>query len=50
MSTLEAIAHALERLEAPGTGEPLLALYDELVRRMDARRGRLRDPLGNPVS
>jgi hypothetical protein len=50
MSTLEAIAHALDRLERPGAGLPLLELYDELVRRMDTRRGRLRDPLGNPLS
>jgi DTW domain-containing protein YfiP len=50
MSTLEAIAHALGRLEGPATAAPLLELYAELVRRMDARRGRLRDALGQATS
>lgn len=50
MSTLEAIAHALALLEGPGLAEPLLALHDELVRRVDTRRGRLRDESGLPLS
>jgi DTW domain-containing protein YfiP len=50
MSTLEAIAHALGRLEGPELSLPLLALHAELVRRMDVRRGRLRDASGRPYS
>lgn len=43
MSTLEAIAHALERLEGREVAAPLHALQIELVRRMDALRGRNRE-------
>lgn len=50
MSTLEAIAHALALLEAPELAPPLLELHAELVRRMDARRGRLRDGDGRALS
>jgi DTW domain-containing protein len=50
MSTLEAIAHALRLLEGPEVAAPLLALYDELVRRVDRHRGRQRDADGNAVS
>jgi len=50
MSTLEAIAHALRLLEGPEVSEPLLALYDELVRRVDRHRGRQRDAEGRAVS
>jgi DTW domain-containing protein YfiP len=42
MSTLEAIAHALARLEGPEVAEPLHALHAELVRRVDELRGRHR--------
>jgi DTW domain-containing protein YfiP len=48
MSTLETIAHALRLLEGPEASEPLLALYDELVRRVDRHRGRIRDADGRP--
>jgi DTW domain-containing protein YfiP len=50
MSTLEAIAHALSRLEGEQIAAPLHALHDELVRRVDLRRGRLRDALGRAYS
>ncbi len=43
MSTLEAIAHALELLEGAERAAPLHALQIELVRRMDALRGRRRE-------
>ncbi len=43
MSTLEAIAHALELLEGPEVAAPLHALQLELIRRVDALRGRRRD-------
>lgn len=41
MSTLEAIGHALERVEGADVGRPLLALYDLAVERVLATRGRL---------
>ena len=50
MSTLEAIAHALARLESPELAAPLFTLHAEFVRRVDFRRGRLRDEFGLPVS
>lgn len=50
MSTLEAIAHALCLLEGPEVSAPLLTLYDELVRRVDRHRGRIRDALGNALT
>jgi DTW domain-containing protein len=40
MSTLEAIARALEEIEGPEVGRPLSALHEELVRRVWRQRGR----------
>ncbi|HEY2404388.1 MAG TPA: tRNA-uridine aminocarboxypropyltransferase [Polyangiaceae bacterium] len=42
MSTLEAVASALARLEGEELAQPLFALHGELVRRADALRGRNR--------
>jgi len=43
MSTLEAIAHALALLEGEDVARPLHALQAELIRRVDALRGRRRE-------
>lgn len=50
LSTLEAVAHALALLEGPALAEPLHALQAELVRRVDAHRGRRRDTNGRGIS
>ncbi len=41
VSTAEAVAHALDLLEGPGTGAPLMALYETQVRRVWQARGRM---------
>lgn len=46
MATLEAIAAALDLLEGPESSAPLLALFDEFVRRGRALRGKGRPPPG----
>lgn len=50
LSTLEAVAHALALLEGEGLAEPLHTLQAELVRRVDAHRGRRRDTNGRGIS
>lgn len=50
LSTLEAVAHALALLEGPELATPLHALQAELVRRVDAHRGRRRDTNGRGIS
>ena len=50
LSTLEAVAHALALLEGAALAEPLHTLQAELVRRVDAHRGRRRDTNGRGIS
>jgi DTW domain-containing protein YfiP len=50
LSTLEAVAHALALLEGEALAAPLHALQAELVRRVDAHRGRRRDTNGRGIS
>jgi DTW domain-containing protein YfiP len=50
LSTLEAVAHALALLESEALAAPLHALQAELVRRVDAHRGRRRDTNGRGIS
>lgn len=50
LSTLEAVAHALALLEGAELAAPLHALQAELVRRVDAHRGRRRDTNGRGIS
>ncbi len=50
LSTLEAVAHALALLEGAALVAPLHTLQAELVRRVDAHRGRRRAPDGRGIS
>jgi DTW domain-containing protein YfiP len=50
LSTLEAVAHALALLEGEALAAPLHTLQAELVRRVDAHRGRRRDTNGRGIS
>ncbi len=48
MSTIEAIGHALNLLEGPEVGEPLLTLHDRYVEAVLRARGAWSDPTRDP--